>query len=580
MKLLRKFNFMERITSLSFAFGLGALWGCKEYVPVTTFEEPEDPVAMSHSARLDWAKASHELHAGWGTIDQNYSRSIIPEVITVEKMQLSAWKGERVSAQLLLWSPDSLDGVNCVVSDFKSKEAQLSAKIARTRFVRYTLSNSRTKNPVVLAADMLDSIDRFDIAAKTVRPVWLTLEVPADAQPGIYKAEVEIRHQKRKSISLPLSLTISNHELPAADKWQFHLDLWQHPAAVARVRGVELWSDAHFDALRETMGTLAKAGQKVITATLNKDPWNHQCYDAYEDMIRWTKTKDGSWKYDYQVFDRWVELMMSLGINKMINCYSMLPWNEELHYTDETSGQLVTVKAELGTPVFEEMWKPFLLDFKQHLASKGWLNITNIAMDERAPEEMDVAVRLLEECAPEMGFAIADNHQSYRRYSSIRDVCVIQDQKAQHEDIVKRREQGFNTTFYVCCGPAFPNTFTCSHPYEAELLGWYAVAADYDGMLRWAYNSWPADPCTDARFGNWTSGDTYLVYPYNRSSIRLERLIDGIEVYEKIHLLREQGVDMKGMDRLFEELHEMNINDGSLPWRDWMERANRMLNSL
>ena len=99
-------------------------------------------------------------------------------------------------------------------------------------------------------------------------------------------------------------------------------------------------------------------------------------------------------------------------------------------------------------------------------------------------------------------------------------------------------------------------------------------------MLRWDYNSWPADPCQDSRYGNWTSGDTYLVYPYNRSSIRLERLIDGIEIFEKIHQLREQGLDLKEMDRHFEQLRQMNINDGSLPWREWMERANQLLNSL
>ena len=39
---------------------------------------------------------------------------------------------------------------------------------------------------------------------------------------------------------------------------------------------------------------LADAGQKVVTATLNKDPWNHQCFDAYEDMIRWTTRADGT----------------------------------------------------------------------------------------------------------------------------------------------------------------------------------------------------------------------------------------------------------------------------------------------
>ena len=35
-----------------------------------------------------------------------------------------------------------------------------------------------------------------------------------------------------------------------------------------------------FERMRPTMRQLADAGQKVITATLNKDPWNNQCYDA------------------------------------------------------------------------------------------------------------------------------------------------------------------------------------------------------------------------------------------------------------------------------------------------------------
>ena len=37
------------------------------------------------------------------------------------------------------------------------------------------------------------------------------------------------------------------------------------------------------------MQLLADAGQKVVTTTLNKDPWNNQCFDSYADMIIWTK---------------------------------------------------------------------------------------------------------------------------------------------------------------------------------------------------------------------------------------------------------------------------------------------------
>ena len=571
---------MTGLRNLFLVLLTGCVWACNEYTPVTTFTEPADSIQLSEEAQLAWEQCTPEMHAGWGSIHQSYSRSEVPQGTHTDHQVLTAWKGEKVSAQILVWNPDSMDGVRCCVEEFTSTIPNLPASIAQTRFVRYTLADSREVHSVQLAPDMLDSLNRFDMVAQTVRPIWLTIQVPQDAEAGIYHSRVNISCHGKDFVSLPFELQVLDHTLPAPADWQFHLDLWQHPAAVARVQGLELWSDAHFEALKATMTLLAQAGQKVITATLNKDPWNHQCYDAYDDMIRWTYGKDGNWHYDYQVFDRWVELMMSLGINKMINCYSMVPWNNELHYMDEAKGELVTVKAEPGKADFARLWRPFLLDFRKHLADKGWLDITNIAMDERAPKEMDAAVQLLQQWAPEMGFAIADNHKSYRKYNLMRDVCVAQEQRADHEDIVKRREQGFNTTFYVCCGPAFPNTFTCSQPYEAELLGWYAAAADYDGMLRWAYNSWPENPVMDSRYGNWTSGDTYLVYPDNRSSIRFERLIDGIEIYEKIRLLRQEGANMEEVEKVLDMLNRSDLNDASRPWTTWIDRANTVLNKL
>ena len=327
------------------------------------------------------------------------------------------------------------------------------------------------------------------------------------------------------------------------------------------------------------MQRLANAGQKVITATLNKDPWNHQCYDAYEPMIKWTKHKDGSWSYDYAVFDRWVQFMLDLGINKYINCYSMVPWNCELEYMDEAKGEMVTIKAEPGTPIFPVIWKPFLIDFKKHLQQKGGLEITNIAMDERSPEAMQAAAKVLMDYAPEMGFALADNHRSYEKFTMMRDVCAaMRHQTVTPEDIAMRRAQGFTTTFYVCCSPMYPNTFTTSQPYEAELLGWKNIAHDHDGMLRWAYNSWAENPQYDSRYGNWMSGDTYVVYPYNRSSIRFERLIDGIEVTEKIRALRAAGVDMSGVDAVLEKIRNTEITDYNQPWKKIMKEAQAALN--
>ncbi len=552
------------------------------YTPVATFAEADDPVALSVEAAEAWAQTSKSLNGAWGCPDLHYSRSEVPTPLDMETFKLTTWRGERASAQILLWSPTGADGVVCEVAPFKADGATLPASIAETRFVRYTIADEQLYNfkkggPTVLAPDMLDTLDRFDMAERTTRPVWLTVNVPSDAQPGIYHSSVTISHNGSGKVKLPLELEVQNHTLAPASEWDYHLDLWQHPSAVARAQGLEMWSDAHFEAMRPLMQMLADAGQKVITATLNKDPWNHQCYDAYEAMIKWTKHKDGSWSYDYAIFDRWVEMMLSLGIDRMINCYSMVPWNCELEYMDEAEGKVVTVKAEPGTAIFPKIWEPFLKDFKKHLEAKGWLAFTNIAMDERSPEAMDAAVKVLEKCAPEMGFALADNHKSYKKYTMMRDVCVAMMQPADLSDIQSRREQGYNTTFYVCCGPLYPNTFTDSDPYESEMLGWYNLAHDYDGMLRWAYNSWPADPQYDSRFGNWMAGDTYLVYPHARSSIRFERLRDGIEVAEKVRALRRAGKDLTGVDAVLEKIRTTNANDPTVEWNDIIDEARAAL---
>ena len=571
---------MKSFRKLMLLLSAASMVACADYVPVETFAEADDPVTLSADDEAAWAAVKKNINAAWGDADCRYSRSLVPQLEDVETLKITLWRGEKGQAQALVWTPEGLDGVECSFADFKSSDATLPASIAQTFFVRYTLADQflPTHEKEVLMADMLDNLPRFDVAAKTTRPVWVTLDIPEDATAGIYKSTLTISHAGWGRVKLPIEVEVVKHLLPAASEWSYHLDLWQHPTAIARAEGLELWSDEHLEAGKRQMALLADAGQKVITTTLNKDPWNHQCYDAYEDMIRWTLKKDGSWSYDYTNFDRWVEMMLTTGINKMINCYSMVPWNCELHYMDESKGERVTVKAEPGKPIFNQMWTPFLKDFKQHLQQKGWLSITNIAMDERSPEQMDAAVQVLKECAPELGFALADNHNSYKRYTMMKDVCAaLRRQLVDHEDIVMRRENNQNTTFYVCCGPHFPNTFTWSQPYEAEMLGWLNVTYDYDGMLRWAYNSWPSDPQMDSRFGSWPAGDTYLTYPQCRSSLRFERLIDGIESAEKVRRLRVAGVDISEVEAMLKKIRSTDFLDHKQPWLEIIKQARATL---
>ena len=537
---------MKRILSslLSAAAMLLAACGGANRPALPDFQEMTDPAA----AFADWSAADAAPHASFVTTDRRFGKSQLPAVEPQQTCRLTAWRGERVSAQLLVWSAQPVEKVVCKVGRLTSEKGTLPDSALRARFVRYVMSDEFAcgcckRQPenfaAVLSADMLDERPSMALDACTVRPVWITVDVPQDAAPGLYRAPVTLSCDGSKE-RLELEVAVTSRTLPAPSEWGYHLDLWQHPAAVARVEGVEPWSDAHFEALKPVMKLLADAGQKVVTATLNKDPWNNQCYDAYADMIVWTKGADGTWSYDYTAFDRWVELMEELGVDEQINCYSMLPWNNSLHYRDAVTGEWVDVIAEPGQPAFDEMWRPFLADFVRHLDAKGWLAKSCIAMDERSPEQMEIAVAFLAEHAPQLGIALADNHNSYKRYAQLHDICVSARQEVAREDIAARRAAGQVTTYYVCCSHRYPNMFTFSDPAESTAAAWYAVANDYDGFLRWAYNSWTEEPLRDSRFRTWPAGDTYVVYPGARSSIRFERLREGIQDAEKIRVLRAE----------------------------------------
>lgn len=275
-------------------------------------------------------------------------------------------------------------------------------------------------------------------------------------------------------------------------------------------------------------------------------------------MIVWNRQSDGSWTYDYKIFDQWIQFMMDLGIKNQINCYSMVPWGNEFYYFDVPSGEEVKIEAIPGSKEFEELWTPFLKDFLDHLEEKGWKDITRIAMDERSPAEMKATMKLLSEVAPEMGVAFADNHQNYRQFTDLlTDLCVAYGAELEPEVRQYRKDHGYISTWYVCCTDVFPNVFTFSEPVEAAFIGWYTVAADFDGFLRWAYNSWVKAPLIDSRFRTWPAGDTYIVYPDARSSIRYERLREGIQDAEKIRLLKVE-LQCNSSEEAKYELNKLN----------------------
>ena len=103
--------------------------------------------------------------------------------------------------------------------------------------------------------------------------------------------------------------------------------------------------------------------------------------------------------------------------------------------------------------------------------------------------------------------------------------------------------------------------------------------------MRWALNSWVKDPLLDTRFITWAAGDTYLLYPGGRTSARFERMIDGIQAYEKIRILRN-AKDKRGrsknygkqLDKILEPFNEFNLQE--VPASQVVNKAKAALNKF
>lgn len=508
-------------------------------LPVLMAAQPQS------SFKLEWASTgSHCVIGGGPSLD--YQKKAFNH---------SAWRGEKVFAQAVISSDTELEDVTLSVSDLSNGKSGIKSGNISVQFVSFVVSDlldttkygqcgqrqDKSEWGEVLVADVLDLKESMNIPAGRKQPVWMTVNVPSNAKPGKYRGKLTVSSSNAKSRSLPVELIVSDHILPPDSDWAFHLDLWQNPYSVARYENVPLWSDAHFEAMRPVMKMLADAGQKSVTTTIMNRPWNGQTEDAFGSMVTKIRRIDGTWLYDYTIFDRWVEFMFSLGIDRQINCYSMIPWALQFDYIDQATSSPATFQAAPGSEEYNEYWGAFIADFARHLKAKGWFEKTMIAMDERPLESMQAVLGLIRKVEPAFKISLAGNYHEPVIYDIV-DFSETFSGKQEFPESAKakRKELGLTTTFYTCCAEAHPNMFVISNPDEAAWLGWFAQAEGYDGYLRWAYNSWTLDPLTDARFRTWPAGDCFVVYPGGRGSVRFSKLVEGIQDFEKVRILRAQ----------------------------------------
>ena len=88
----------------------------------------------------------------------------------------------------------------------------------------------------------------------------------------------------------------------------------------------------------------------------------------------------------------------------------------------------------------------------------------------------------------------------------------------------------------------------------------------------------------ETRYKTWPAGDCYQIYPGPRSSIRFEKLIEGIQDFEKIRILKEQFL-REGNEKHLKELNEILAtftieNLETIPSADMVSKGKAFINGF
>ena len=66
--------------------------------------------------------------------------------------------------------------------------------------------------------------------------------------------------------------------------------------------------------MRDSIKEYVSIGGHDVVANVVEEAWNHQSYYNDLSMVKWTKKADGTWEFDYDWYDAWINFMIECKV--------------------------------------------------------------------------------------------------------------------------------------------------------------------------------------------------------------------------------------------------------------------------
>ena len=252
------------------------------------------------------------------------------------------------------WSPPKTRALVCFAPETQGDKAAETAALGRLQYF-----------------DWISSESPQQIAANTCRPYWLSVKVPADAAPGLYRGAVRVEGPGFPAATLPLEVEVLGWRVPDPKDFQTLVAIEQSPYGVAKQYKTPLWSEKHWEMIEASMRQLARVGNDLwlVPVLLNTEFGNRD-----DSMVQWMRRRDNSIAFDYARLDRYLDLVVKTCGKPL--CISFVVMNGfqgpvEVGVRDEASGKQERLDLGPNVPGREKYWQPFAKSLHGHMASKG-----------------------------------------------------------------------------------------------------------------------------------------------------------------------------------------------------------------
>jgi hypothetical protein len=217
-----------------------------------------------------------------------------------------------------------------------------------------------------------------DLPPAAVLPVLVTVNVPRDAKTGEYAGTLTVSAAGLAPTAVPVKLSVADWTVPAPREMRTHVGIFQSPTTLALHYKVKLWSEEHWKLMERSFAMLGEVGNDLVNIPISSQTQ----FGNDEGMVFWVRKADGSYDYDFAVFDRYIALVRKhLGVPRYValhvwhaGAWKTKPVDEKNEVTviDEKTGKREAMQVPVfGTPESKKFWTPALMAVKKRLAAQG-----------------------------------------------------------------------------------------------------------------------------------------------------------------------------------------------------------------